>query len=141
MQAYATQQDIIDLHGQRAVDIAADRDGDGQVDPQAVDRALASATAIIKGYELRRTTPLVDEQAEADMRRYWAIDIGLYLLSMGAANSDEYRTRRDDAVRLAKDFYQPSVNGDQHGGDRETSSGATSSANSRLFTRESMRHL
>ena len=142
MQAFATQQDVIDLYGARALEVAADRDNDGQVDPQAVDRALVSASATVRAYELRRTTPVVDAEAETALQRQWAVDIGLYLVSMGAANTDEYRRRRDDAVAAAKDFYQPAVNGTpSHAGDAKTGTGAAFSANSRRFSRDSLEGL
>jgi len=143
MLPYATHQDIIDTYGPEAVLIAADRDGDDQPDQAAIDEALAAGTVQVRAIELRRQTPVADQETEDGLRRTWTIDIALYLLAMGTAAKDEYSNRRDQALQQAKDYYQPAVNGTPATGnpDANSNTGAASSANSRLFDRRSMGRL
>lgn len=137
---YATRRDITDLYGDEVLTIAADRDGDGKPDPAKVDRALVAASGFVSAYEMRRTTPVGEEQAEADLRRQWAVDIGLYLLAIGSAMADEYRKRRDDALKMAKEYYQPAVNGAATRDGTKTT-GATFQAETRRFNRSYMSDL
>lgn len=98
---YASQSDIIDAYGIDLLTIVADRDGDGEIDPGVVDRALASASAIIDAHVLGRYPapwPVVPE-----LVRDTCVDIAMYKLSgEGRGLTDERRRRYDDALALLK---------------------------------------
>lgn len=94
---YATVQDIIDRYGEEALLLLADRDGDGTVDQEVVDRARADAGALIDSYlatkyELPLTTmpPVLVPLA---------VDIIVYRLASEAdVATEERRQRYDDAL-------------------------------------------
>ena len=98
---YATQQDIIDRYGEEAFTVAADRDGDGLADAEAVERALSDADAEIDAYlavkyelPLASTPPLLVRLA---------VDIAYHRLSPEADTATEARrSRYDQAVSLLK---------------------------------------
>ena len=97
--AYATLQEIIDRYGEDDLLMAADRDGDDEVDTAAVDRALADASAEIDTYlAARYNLPL--PHTPAVLQRL-CVDITLYRLAFNAVgNTEERRQRYDDAVAL-----------------------------------------
>ena len=47
---YATEQDLVDLHGATLIDRLADTDGDGVRDAAKIARALETASDMIDGY-------------------------------------------------------------------------------------------
>jgi phage gp36-like protein len=97
---YATQQDILDRHGADALLIATDRDNDGTVDTDAVDRALDDATAEINVYLGKvEVLPLVTVPA---VLVQVCVDIALYKASTGLAMTEEKRQRYEDAIALLK---------------------------------------
>lgn len=97
---YATQQDIIDRHGADALYVA-DRDGDGVIDADAVAQALTDASAEIDTYIGARYPLPLDETPS--ILRGKACDIALYrLASARSAQSEEQRTRYEDAIDLLK---------------------------------------
>lgn len=73
---YATQQDLIDLYGERELIDWSDRDGAGVIDAAVVQRALESADALIDSYIARRyelpltETPRLLVELAAKIARY-----------------------------------------------------------------------
>lgn len=98
---YATQQDIIERYGQDQLLVLADRDGDGEVDTDVVDRALADADAEIDGYLASRyTLPLA---TESKLLVRLAVDVAVYhLCDDDAMVTDQRRQRYEDAVSQLK---------------------------------------
>jgi phage gp36-like protein len=95
--AYATQADIVEIYSEDALYVA-DRDSDGVVDADAVERALKAASSQIDSfigvrYSLPLTTP--DE-----LLKQYCVDIAIYLLASGRnVQSDEHRQRFEDALK------------------------------------------
>ena len=144
--AYATQVDIIALYGETALYIA-DRDGDGVLDADAIERVLASATAEIDSYlAVRHALPLPEVP---ELLRQLAVDIGLYRLAVWRdALSEDIRQRFEDAIATCKRIADgkqalvltaaPQEEGEpEAAGPRPIISGGTP----RLFDRVSMRDL
>jgi len=98
---YASQSDIVDAYGLDLLTIVADRDGDGEIDVNVVERALTSASAIIDAHVLGRYPapwPVVP-----DLVRDVCVDIALYKMSgEGSGLTDERRVRYEDALGLLK---------------------------------------
>lgn len=93
---YATEQDIIDRYGSDALLIAFDRDNSGEVAPDSVNKALADAQSEIDGYLSGvESLPLTNPPA---LLTRLAVDIALYQGSSSTAQTDEKRTRYEDAV-------------------------------------------
>ncbi|EGJ49045.1 gp436 family protein [Desulfocurvibacter africanus] len=99
--SYASQQDIVDRHGEEELLLLADRDGDGVVDPDVILQAQADADAEIDAYLAARyqlplpTVPTV-------LKRL-AVDILVYRLASDAGTgTDERRLRYEDAVALLR---------------------------------------
>lgn len=99
---YATQQDIIELYGSDELHLAFDRDGSGTVDPGAVDAALQRAGDEIDTY-LAAVVELPLATVPAVLKQL-CVDIALYKGSVGPAQTDEKRTRYEDATRLLRDL-------------------------------------
>lgn len=100
--AYATQNDIVTLYSEDALYVA-DRNGDGVPDGEAVTRALDTASAEIDSHlAVRYTLPLSEPPA---LLTQYAVDIALYrLASSRDVQSEEHRTRYDDALKALKDI-------------------------------------
>lgn len=99
---YATQADIIDLYGLDAL-AAADRDGDGVADLEAVAKALNSASAEADSYlSVRYETPVSGTHPHLVQI---CVDIALYRLSNARGFlTDELRVRYDDALAALKAY-------------------------------------
>lgn len=98
---YATQQDIIDRYGQEDLLVVADRDNDGNVDPDVVDEALADATAEIDTWLAAKYDLPLPSTPSVLVRL--CVDITIYRLSSEAGLASEMRRQRyEDAVRLLK---------------------------------------
>ena len=97
---YATQADIVSLYGENAL-FVADRDGDGTVDAQAVERALTSASAEIDTYiAVRYALPL---REASPFLQTICVDIAVYRLALSAdVLSEEHRKRYEDAQAFLK---------------------------------------
>ncbi len=98
---YASAQDIVDRYGEDRLLVLADRDGDGQADQDALDRALADAVAEVDGYvAARHALPLPGVPL---VLTRLAVDIAVYRLA-GSADvlTDEIRTRYEDAVGVLR---------------------------------------
>ena len=95
--AYATQADIVEIYSQDALYVA-DRDGDGVVDTDAVERALKSASSQIDSFiGVRYSLPLTTPD---DLLKQYCVDIALYLLASGRnVQSEEHRQRFEDALK------------------------------------------
>lgn len=100
--SYATSQDIADRYGQGVLD-AIDRDGNGQPDQAAIDKALADASAEIDTYLAERyTLPLA---TVPDVLKRLCVEMALYrLVREGTAAAEDYRLRYEDATRLLRDI-------------------------------------
>ena len=98
---YATQTDIIERYGEEELVIASDRDGDGEIDPEAVSKAVNDASDEIDIYlAARYDLPL--STVPGVLKRLCA-DIALYRLSSDRGTAtDEKRLRYEDAVKLLK---------------------------------------
>ncbi|TBW58552.1 DUF1320 domain-containing protein [Marinobacter halodurans] len=101
MAVYATLQNLLDRFGTDALLIAADRDGDGQVDADVVEQALADADAEIDTYvgqQYQLPLPTVPR-----ILTKLAVDITFDTLSPEADTATEHRqTRREKAIELLK---------------------------------------
>lgn len=96
---YATQQDIIDRRGNALLLVIADRDGDGVIDADAVDRALADAANLTDAHVGQKyALPLATVPALLiDIN----VDIAIYKLADTAdVMTDQHRARYDDAMKL-----------------------------------------
>lgn len=101
MAAYVTLSQMVDRYGTAEVLRAADRDGDGVADTEAVERAIADATEEIDSYLSRRyKLPLVTVPG---LVARIAGDIVMYRLSADPGSyTEEKRERYEDAVRQLK---------------------------------------
>ncbi len=146
---YATRDDIVELYGVNAL-VVADRDGSGEPDEDAVQRALAFATGEMDTYIGRRySLPLpASNQHLAQL----CVDIALYRLALSQeVATTEHRKRYDDALlvltkiadgraALSLPVTDP---GDGEAGDPEITGPQPIVAGGpeRLFSREKMRDL
>jgi len=95
---YATLQDMIDRYSQDEIILAFDRTASGEIDETAANKALADASAEIDGYLVGRyDTPLASPPAVIPPL---AVDIALYKGSISTAQTEEKRTRYEDAIRF-----------------------------------------
>ncbi|WP_328184632.1 gp436 family protein [Marinobacter sp. OP 3.4] len=101
MAVYATLQDLIDRFGDDAVLVASDRDRDGQMDTDVVDKALLDADAEIDTYvgqQYKLPLPTVPR-----ILTKLAVDIAFHTLSPEADTATEHRkTRYDNAIALLR---------------------------------------
>lgn len=107
--AYATQADIITLHGEDTLLLVAADAGTGGIAIATVERALASATSLIDTHVgVRYPVPLA---VVPETVREMCIDIALYKLSgVGTGLHDEARTRYEDALALLKRIAEGKAN-------------------------------
>ena len=99
--AYAGEQQIIERYGADTLLLAADRDGDGEIDSEVVRRALEDASAEIDTYLAAKYDLPLPKVPEVLARL--SVDIALYRLSSTTAEgTDERRRRYEDAVKLLK---------------------------------------
>ena len=101
MPVYATLQDLIDRFGNDAVLVASDRDRDGQINTEVVDKALLDADAEIDTYVgLQYKLPL---STVPRILTKLAVDIAFHVLSPEADTATEHRRGRyDNAVALLR---------------------------------------
>jgi len=108
MAVYATLQDLQTRFGEDALLIAADRDGDNQVDAEVVEQALEDADAEIDTYvgqQYRLPLPFVPR-----ILTKLAVDIAFDTLSPEADTATEQRrTRREKAVQLLRSIAKGEV--------------------------------
>ena len=107
--AYASYQDVIDLHSERLVEAIADRDENDAIDMQSVDTALAGASAEIDArLSIRYQTPLVETPEIVKMA---AVEIAVYrLANNGGSLTDDIRKRYEDFITLMKDIAAGKAN-------------------------------
>lgn len=98
---YAAKDDIEKIHGTDALERVADRDGDGEIDTDAVDLALESASSEIDSYiSVRYDVPLA---SPSPMVKQVCVDIAVYRLAVSTTRlTDEMRQRYEDAVEWLK---------------------------------------
>jgi phage gp36-like protein len=144
--AYASEADIIDLHGTELLDLLADKTGDGVRDAAAIARALDDAGSLIDGYLSQRyTLPLPQVPA---LLKTICIDIALYrLASNPALLSDDARRRYDDALRFLRDIGAgkaalglPAVN-DGAASEADGAQIVLIESGARVFSRDTLRSL
>ncbi len=101
MTPYATQEDIVDLEGEDALYVAADRNRDDLVDTAAVARAIEAATGEMNSYIGQRyDLPL---SVTPPWAKQICVDITLYRLSRTADRlTNELRRRYEDAIAFLK---------------------------------------
>lgn len=142
MANYATQSDMEDRYGTEEVKLAADRDGDGVVDPDAITSCLTAATGEINTYvQAQYELPLsvVSEHLE-----HICCDIAMYKLSADSpAYTDEKRVRYDDAIawltKLAKGIV--SLGDETSDDEQQTATEISDITQDRLFTRTTLRNV
>ncbi|MCB1520669.1 MAG: DUF1320 domain-containing protein [Hyphomicrobiaceae bacterium] len=100
--AYATDTDLVALHGTDAIDRLGDRTGTGVRDPETVARALDDAAALIDGYiGVRVALPLAPVPAVV---KNLSIDIAVYRLAVDAGLlAEDMRKRYEDAIQFLRD--------------------------------------
>ena len=91
---YATQQDLLDRHGEDELFVAADRDNDDVLDGEAIDAALVDASADIDAWSIHCKEPWGDAQLRA-----WACDVAMYRLSVNYGPYTEQKKDLADRVR------------------------------------------
>lgn len=138
--AYAVQQDIVDRYGEDELYATFDRDNDGTLDTNAVDKALQDASDEIDGYLLgiigSDRLPLSDPPK---ILVFQCIDIALYKGSVGAAISEEKRQRYEDAVKFLTMISKGSISIGLQQPDEGGIGGSVFSGNDRIFTRDKMK--
>lgn len=98
---YANIEDIVALYGMNAL-VVADRDGRGEPDKAAVERALASASDEIDSYLAVRYSVPVPAPAPQVLVQL-CVDIAVYRLALSAdVLSTEHRQRYEDALAMLK---------------------------------------
>lgn len=118
--SYAVKDDIEQIHGTDMLERVADRDGDGELDTDAVDLALESASSEIDSYiSVRYTTPLA---APPPIIKQYCVDIALYRLASSSTRvTEEMRQRYEDAIdwlkAVSKGDAAIDVGGDDDDGD------------------------
>lgn len=107
--AYATVADLVKLHSQQFLDSIADRDDDGNVDPETVQTALDVASAEIDSrLSVRYKLPLEEPPLIVQIA---AIEIAVYRLANdGNVLTDDIRKRYEDMVSLLKDIAAGKAN-------------------------------
>lgn len=98
---YATQQDIAERHGEELLLSLTDRDGTGEVDTAAVERACADASAEADSSLAERYSLPLPSVPPVLVRV--CVDIAVYRMASTAdVATEEQRTRYEDAVALLR---------------------------------------
>ncbi|WP_020179789.1 DUF1320 domain-containing protein [Methylopila sp. M107] len=100
MPTYATLADIEDRHPSELIMLAADETTGLRSDAR-IERALADATAQIRGVLKARYSTLELERIDADSRemlKVYAIDIALYRIALSFSRSNERIRERYEAA-------------------------------------------
>lgn len=137
---YATAQDCIDRYGQDLLLILADRNGDGTVDSDVLDRALEDADSEIDGYlGSRYDLPL---PSPPPILKRLAVDLALYRLSSEADQlTEERRTRYTDATKFLMSIAKGEITLGRPDPEPPTVHQVRTQGQQRRFTRSSMRGL
>lgn len=103
---YTTLAELIERFGDTTLKQLADRDGDGAIDQDVIDRAIADAGAIIDGYlKVRYALPL---SSVPPLLSPIAADVAFYHLHPHGA-PDEVRSRYRDAIRQLEGLARGTV--------------------------------
>ena len=136
---YATQQDIEERYGADKLLVIADRDHDGEVDADAVARALSDAGDEINAHCVVRYPQLPNLAAEdrPPILVRLAVDIAIYRLASEAGVLTEdiqarYKGARDDLVGISKGTISLGLAGAPV---KTTGGGASVESNQRVFKR------
>lgn len=135
---YANTQDIIARYSQAEFDLVFDRDGDGEVDQDAAERALADASAEIDGYLVGRyPLPLQDPPP---VLVSLAVDIAMYKGSVSTAITEEKRARYEDVVKFLTKVSEGKImlRADSEGNQMAVADLPQLSAPGRVFTNETL---
>jgi phage gp36-like protein len=140
MPVYATHDDMVNRHGNDAVTVTFDRDGDGMLDSAAESAALADASNEIDGYLAGvYTLPLA---TVPPLLVLYCCDIAIYRGAQGAVVTEEIRKRFEDAIKFLTMLAQGKIKlfandpSAPNGG-----SGASFDAGERIFTRSRTRDM
>lgn len=137
---YATLQNMIDKYSNESVLLVADRDDNGVIDTDIVDKALIAASAEIDGYVAAKyelPLPVLPELLNG-----LCIDIAMYQLSADAdMSTDEKRLRYDDAVKLLVRISQGKVSLGIPTPPASSNGAVIITSAERRFTRKSMKGL
>jgi phage gp36-like protein len=135
---YADHDDLINRHGEDAVNITFDRLNTGSLDTDAEAAALDDASGEIDGYLAGvYTLPLATVPV---ILTQFCCDIAIYRGAKGTVVSEECRRRYEDAIRYLSKVAEGKIRlfsndpSAPNGG-----SGATFVAGERIMTREKMR--
>lgn len=137
MTVYAAQADITDRYGQNILD-AVDRDGDGQPDLAAVDKALADASGLIDTYLASRYSLPLPSVPELLTRL--CVDVALYqLVRGGTAAAEDQRLRYEDAIQTLRDIGAGRAALDLPAPQSDARKDVHTSGQARLFTRDTLK--
>ncbi len=140
MAAYCTLQDLIDRYGEPLLREVTDR-GDvsaDEIDPVAIDRAIADAGALIDGYlKPRYALPL---NPVPPLVKRLSLTIALYEAHASVAN-EKVRRDYDDALKLLTQISSGAVKLDANGTEPASSGsqGARITDRERPFTPENLK--
>lgn len=119
---YANLTDLIERAGEAEISQIADRDRDGEPDPDVIDAALTGADSVINGYVgAKHPTPL-DPVPELVLT--WAVSIARYRLHRNGAPEHVAQDYKD-AIAALKDVSQGRIALDVSDGQSATLQGTT----------------
>ena len=132
---YATPEQITDRYGEEALLLLADRDGDGQVDAEVLEQALADATAEIDAYLAAKYELPLAKTPEVLVRL--CVDIAAYRLASDAdTGTEERRKRYEDVVKLLGRIAKGEVRLGR--ADPSSADGASVESPERIFNRKTL---
>jgi len=106
---YASKAEIEDRFGDEALLFAADRDADGALDLEAVEKAIADSSAEIDTYVSQRYSVPLSTVPEILVKL--GCTMAMYELRFSHdVLTDEWRRRYEDAIALLKRIADGSVN-------------------------------
>ena len=136
---YADQDAIVDLYGEDYLTIAADRDHNGEIDPDVVEAAIIKAESLLNSH-IRSKYPVVVPPIP-DVLTLHTINVAIYILSTTSDTlTTEKRERYKDAVSWAKDVAACRASLDDPSGPAALSTPVVS-AEPRIWTRTTTRGL
>ncbi len=136
--AYCTQSDILEQLDETTLTELTDDAGEGEIDEDKVDRAIADADATIDSYcRSRYTVPL---DPVPGLVRSISVDIAIYRLYLRRRGAPDHRKERyDEAVRFLKDVSNGRARFDDEPPARtDTGDSVDIDYNDRIFTRDKM---
>lgn len=137
---YATQAQLVERYGEDALLVVADRDLDGVIDADIIEKALNDATAEIDTWlAAKYSLPL---PTVPDVLVRLCADITLYRLAAEADQAtDERRKRYEDAVQLLKAISRGDASLGMPDPPKSSNGAVTLISGPRRFNRTTMRKL